>query len=71
MTQRNGQNPIKSIKNFEAGGGRFNNQGNMHGGKPQNPAGVCPACNAEVPQKPGFRFSALKCPKCGVSMQRS
>lgn len=31
-------------------------------------AGHCPACKAEVPAKPGFRFSTLKCPKCGAAM---
>ena len=30
--------------------------------------GHCPACKTEVPAKPGFRFSALKCPKCGAAM---
>mgnify|MGYP001562458427 CR=1 FL=1 len=69
MTQRNGQNPIKSVKNFEHGGGRLTNPANVQG-RQQNPAGTCPACNAEVPHKPGFRFSALKCPKCGASMQK-
>lgn len=70
MTQRNGQNPIKSLKNFEHGGEHSNHSANMYGNKPQNPAGVCPACKAEVPHKPGFRFSALKCPKCGASMRQ-
>lgn len=32
------------------------------------PAGVCPKCQAEVPPKPGFRVSSLKCPKCGAAM---
>ncbi|OGH61340.1 MAG: hypothetical protein A3G34_04950 [Candidatus Lindowbacteria bacterium RIFCSPLOWO2_12_FULL_62_27] len=69
MTQRNGQNPIKSLKNFEHGRSHFNNPGNIHG-NPQNPTGICTACGAEVPHKPGFRFSALKCPKCGASMRQ-
>ena len=30
--------------------------------------GRCPACGADVPGKAGFRFSALKCPKCGAAM---
>jgi predicted RNA-binding Zn-ribbon protein involved in translation (DUF1610 family) len=30
----------------------------------------CPACNAEVPPKPGFRPSALKCPQCGAAMKK-
>jgi predicted RNA-binding Zn-ribbon protein involved in translation (DUF1610 family) len=30
--------------------------------------GVCPKCKAEVPPKPGFRVSSVKCPKCGASM---
>jgi hypothetical protein len=30
--------------------------------------GRCHACKAEVPAKPGFRFSSLKCPKCGAAM---
>ncbi len=69
MTQRNGQNPIKTVNKFERGGSHFSNPANMRG-KSQNPAGICPACKAEVPNKPGFRFSALKCPKCGISMRR-
>lgn len=69
MTQRNGQNPIKSEKNFGLGAGHPDDQPDIHG-KPKNPAGICPACKAEVPHKPGFRFFSLKCPKCGASMSK-
>jgi hypothetical protein len=65
--QRNGQNPIKSSGVFEK----------AHPSAGANPAprssggGVhCPACKTEVPPKPGFRLSALKCPKCGASMAK-
>ncbi|MBI3299430.1 MAG: hypothetical protein HYZ75_14785 [Elusimicrobia bacterium] len=37
-------------------------------GKPSAKGGVCPACKATVPAKAGFRFSSLKCPKCGAMM---
>ena len=68
MPQRNGQNPIKSGgKNFGQGGGNFNDPANMHA-KQKEGGGHCPSCNAEVPPKPGFRFSSLKCPKCGTAM---
>ena len=63
--QRNGQNPIKSSIT----------QGGSHGNTESNPlprstgnVGHCPACKTEVPPKPGFRWSALKCPKCGATM---
>ena len=69
MPQRNAQNPVKSGKNFGRGGGRLNDAANIHG-KPSNPSGICPSCDAEVPPKPGFRFSSLKCPKCGTSMAK-
>ena len=29
---------------------------------------VCPNCGQEAPHKPGFRCSALRCPKCGHTM---
>ena len=34
-------------------------------------SGRCRKCRAEVPAKPGFRLSALKCPKCGAAMART
>jgi|GEM_PF-7032209 len=37
-------------------------------GRPGRKAGHCPACKTEVPPKSGFRFSSLKCPKCGTLM---
>ena len=69
MPQRNAHNPIKSESNFGKGGGPSKETGNFHGA-PTKAAGICPACKAEVPAKPGFRFSALKCPKCGGSMAK-
>jgi hypothetical protein len=69
MPQRNNQNPIKS-------GGPQSQGGVPHGGggSSAHPSGGnmahCPACKAEVPPKPGFRLSALKCPKCGASMAK-
>lgn len=65
--QRNGQNPIKTIKDINKKS--KDSTRDLH---PQTKsatiAGHCPACKAEVPVKPGFRFSSLKCPKCGASM---
>ena len=66
MPQRNAKNPIKSARDFEPKGKTSDNVLNVQAKSAV--AGVCPACKAEVPLKPGFRFSALKCPKCGASM---
>ena len=38
------------------------------GGRIGRKTGFCPACKTEVPPKVGFRFSSLKCPKCGTLM---
>ena len=67
MPQRNAKNPMKQDKNFGQGGSHLNDPANIRI-KPKNSAGLCPICKAEVPPKPGFRFSSLKCPKCGASM---
>jgi hypothetical protein len=64
--QRNGQNPIRKVGNYEHGGGKTSGPSSA-GGRAAG-AGICPSCGAEVPPKPGFRFSSLKCPKCGTSM---
>ena len=67
MPQRNGKNPIRQARLF---GQTINKSGeslvSRQAGASGN--GVCPFCKAEVPAKPGFRFSALKCPKCGKTM---
>jgi hypothetical protein len=66
MPQRNGQNPIRAVKNFgHAGSNKFNDK---LAGQPNvsDVAGKCPSCNTEIPPKPGFRLSSLKCPKCGT-----
>ena len=65
--QRNGQNPVKSAKTFEPLGAA---QSNRTPAQSKTGAIVahCPACQAEVPPKPGFRPSSLKCPKCGAAM---
>ena len=68
MPQRNGQNPIKA-GNFGMSGGNFGDVPHTHA-KSTSSAGHCQACKTEVPPKPGFRFSALKCPKCGASMAK-
>lgn len=65
MTQRNGQNPIRAARTFEHGINKANDVSNPHN---KTGATICPACKAEVPLKPGFRLSAIKCPKCGTSM---
>ena len=49
--------------------GSFGRKGRGLGsGAKAEAAGHCHKCKAEVPAKPGFRFSALKCPKCGAAM---
>lgn len=69
MPQRNGQNPIKAGNRFERGGGSTSASANVKE-KFNNIAGRCPNCKTEIPPKPGFRFSALKCPKCGTAMSK-
>ena len=63
MPQRNGQNPIMTTKTFEHDGNKFNSGAEL---QTKNTAGygICPKCKTEVPPKPGFRLSSLKCPKC-------
>ena len=64
--QRNGQNPIKSVSFSRAGGTQQTGENPL----PHQKGGTvpCPSCKTEVQPKPGFRLSALKCPKCGASM---
>jgi hypothetical protein len=69
MTQRNPQNSIKAGHVSGPSGAPASGPSSVQG-KPPATAGHCPACRAEVPFKPGFRFSALKCPKCGASMAK-
>ncbi|MHB9155776.1 MAG: hypothetical protein ACYC5N_08835 [Endomicrobiales bacterium] len=68
MPQRNGQNPIRKFNNFGKDGNKPNDSTLNSNGKTSGGTGICPACKTEVPPKPGFRFSSLKCPKCGASM---
>jgi predicted amidophosphoribosyltransferase len=65
--QRNGQNPIRKARTDEQSGGNFNTPVSMHGTS-NNVAGICSKCQTPVPPKPGFRPSALKCPKCGTPL---
>ncbi|HAZ07487.1 MAG TPA: hypothetical protein DCZ01_02940 [Elusimicrobia bacterium] len=67
--QRNGQNPVKSAKNFGPKGGAPRNAASAQV-RSTKVVGHCPSCRTEVPPKPGFRFSALKCPNCGAPMGR-
>jgi len=69
MPQRNGKNPIKSEKNFGQIGSYLNDSMNPNSNQ-KNSTCFCPSCKAEVPSKPGFRLSSLKCPKCGSSMSK-
>lgn len=66
MPQRNGQNPIRAVHNYgHAAGVSGTFGGESKSGSSGAVAGICAACKTEVPPKPGFRISALKCPKCG------
>lgn len=67
MPQRNGQNPTRAVKFGGQQGIKVNDGVNLQN-RNNSGGGTCPACKAEVPPKPGFRFSSLKCPKCGASM---
>lgn len=69
MPQRNSQNPTKAIRDL--GVNVKNLKGGVNKKRPSAGGGKCPSCGAEVPPKPGFRFSSLKCPKCGASMRSS
>lgn len=70
MPQRNGQNPIRSSRPSSGAG--------VHHGGPSashetHASGTveCPACHTQVPPRPGFRLSSLKCPKCGSSLKHA
>lgn len=65
--QRNGQNPIKTAKTYGLNHSKVNDETSVNS-KTANIAGICSACQTEVPLKPGFRVSSLKCPKCGKSL---
>jgi hypothetical protein len=67
MPQRNGQNPTRAVRNFGHNGNAFHDAASTKTNA-ESGSGVCPSCKAEVPPKPGFRMSALKCQKCGASM---
>jgi hypothetical protein len=58
MKPRDGDDAVRDSQNFGRKG---------RGVKTPPAAGHCPACKAEIPAKAGFRFSALKCPKCGAA----
>ena len=62
--QRNGQNPIKAVKPYDKNAGKTNEDISINTNK-ADIAGICSKCHTEVPFKPGFRVSSLKCPKCG------
>jgi hypothetical protein len=62
MKARDGDDTVTDSKNFGRKGR------GLGSGAKAPAAGLCPQCKAEVPAKPGFRFSALKCPKCGAPM---
>lgn len=61
--QRNGQNPIKAVRNYENSSTKANDEAKVNSNT-VSIAGICSACQTEVPLKAGFRVSSLKCPKC-------
>lgn len=65
--QRNGQNPIRKVNVFDQAAGKQNDPVNSPS-KNSAVAGICVRCGTAVPPKPGFRPSALKCPKCGTPL---
>lgn len=66
MPQRNGQNPIRAVRNYGQGSRFSDTAGTPH--HADGAAAICPSCKTAVPPRPGFRISALKCPKCGTSL---
>jgi hypothetical protein len=65
MKPRDGDGLVRDSKNF----GRKDR--GLGGAAPAAvAAGRCSKCGADVPSKAGFRFSALKCPKCGGATAR-
>ena len=65
--QRNPQNQVKMGPDYVKRG--ESTTGGVHGKTlASGSAGVCPKCKTEIQPKPGFRISALKCPKCGTSI---
>jgi hypothetical protein len=62
MKARDGDDTVTDSKNFGRKGR------GLGAGAKAAIAGHCHKCQAEVPAKAGFRFSALKCPKCGAAM---
>lgn len=67
--QRNGQNPIKVSKTYDHNTGKLNGDVTIQT-RSTNIAGICPKCQTEVSFKPGFRFSSLKCSKCGSHLKK-
>ncbi len=67
--QRNGQNPIKAVRNYENSSTKATDEAKVNPNT-VNIAGICSACKTEVPLKAGFRVSSLKCPKCGKPLGR-
>lgn len=66
MPARNAQNTIKTYRpGSEHVHASSSGTSKSHDGKNR-----CPACQTEVPPKPGFRPSSLKCPKCGSSLAK-
>jgi hypothetical protein len=62
MKPRDGDGLVTDSNNFGRKGR------GLGSGAKSEAAGHCHKCKAEVPARPGFRFSALKCPKCGAAM---
>ena len=63
MPARNFQNPIRKTTIFDT---KFNksDSGQNLNAQTTGIVGICSACKTEIPSKPGFRPSSLKCPKC-------
>jgi hypothetical protein len=61
--QRNPQNPLRKINSYDKTVADGSTNPDAHSLK-TGIAGICSSCKTEVPSKPGFRPSTLKCPKC-------
>ena len=68
MPKRNGHNPIRANTSDKQSLGNFgNSSSNYNKGTGHL---KCSKCYEEVPPKPGFRVSSLKCPKCGSAVNK-
>ncbi|OGS28307.1 MAG: hypothetical protein A2297_01145 [Elusimicrobia bacterium RIFOXYB2_FULL_48_7] len=68
MPARNSQNPTRKENIFDTKINKVEERASK--ASVTGIAGVCGSCGTEIPSKPGFRPSSLKCPKCGKNLAK-